>query len=259
MMQKILVLLLVLLPSVYGQTGGLRTDKFILYTNDFKTNWWAAQSTCRRHHTDLVTIRDEEENLDFVSGYGWIGLHRQGSNLPWKWSRGDEIANFTLWESGELDSNDRCAYKYPRTQKWRGGSCDDIHSFMCSDEKLVLVKKKKTWEDALIHCRRMEPLDKNKKALAHKNHRFDLATLITQDDHDFAREKAQEATTDEVWTGLRYLAGEWMWVGGETVEYQDITSCPTEKLCGVLEKNGTRKHGRSDCEKKMNFLCYRKN
>ncbi|XP_071330860.1 C-type mannose receptor 2-like isoform X2 [Trachinotus anak] len=255
-MKKILVPLLFLLPSVCGQVGGLRTNKFLTFSD---MTWWEAQSTCRRNHTDLVSIRDEKENQNFASGYGWIGLHQVDSNLPWKWSRGDEIATFTFWKSGEPDAGDHCAFKEQSSGEWKSDSCSNTHSFMCPDERLVLVKEKKTWEDALDHCRSMEALDTSKPVSAYLNHRFDLATLITQDDHDFAREKAQEATTDEVWTGLRYLAGEWMWVGGETVEYQDITSCPTEKLCGVLEKNGTRKYGRSDCENQMNFLCYRKN
>ncbi|KAF7643116.1 hypothetical protein LDENG_00242840 [Lucifuga dentata] len=69
---------------------------------------------------------------------------------------------------------------------------------MCYDETLVLVQENKTWEEALQHCRSLEAVDSSKAATEYQNHRYDLVSLLTQDDHDYAREKAQEATTDEV-------------------------------------------------------------
>lgn len=59
--------------------------------------------------------------------------------------------------------------------------------FMCYDESLTLVKENKTWDEALEYCRTLN-----------KANSYDLATLITDDDHDFAQEKAQLATTEEV-------------------------------------------------------------
>uniref|UniRef100_A0A3B4TQQ4 C-type lectin domain-containing protein n=1 Tax=Seriola dumerili TaxID=41447 RepID=A0A3B4TQQ4_SERDU len=100
-MLKILVPLLLLLPSVCGQVGGLRAAKFKHYSYfNYKRTWAEAQVFCRRNHTDLVTIRNEEENRAFLNIYGWIGLYREDSNSPWKWSRGGEIANFITWVSG---------------------------------------------------------------------------------------------------------------------------------------------------------------
>lgn len=61
------------------------------------------------------------------------------------------------------------------------------HTFMCYDEMLVLVKDNKTWEEALEHCRSLGGGDI-----------YDLPPLITDDDHQYARERAQEAITDEV-------------------------------------------------------------
>lgn len=73
----------------------------------------------------------------------------------------------------------------PDKNKWYSD-----RSFMCYDEPLVLVKEKKTWEEALKHCRSLEPVDPSQPATAYQNYRYDLATLLTQDDHAFAREKA---------------------------------------------------------------------
>uniref|UniRef100_A0A3Q3JKZ9 C-type lectin domain-containing protein n=1 Tax=Monopterus albus TaxID=43700 RepID=A0A3Q3JKZ9_MONAL len=60
-----------------------------------RSPWQDAQSFCREYHTDLLTIKSEEENQNLAGTKGWIGLYRQNSAGPWKWSRGDEIATFT--------------------------------------------------------------------------------------------------------------------------------------------------------------------
>ena len=70
---------------------------------------------------------------------------------------------------------------------------------MCYNEKLVLVRTRKTWEGALRHCRGLKAVDPSKPADAFRNHQYDLATLISEDDHVFAREKAQETDNDSVW------------------------------------------------------------
>lgn len=69
---------------------------------------------------------------------------------------------------------------------------------MCNTELLVLVKENKTWEEALIHCRALEAKDPNLPVTAEGNHKYDLATLLTDDDHKFAQGKARSATTDKV-------------------------------------------------------------
>lgn len=67
------------------------------YSGSYMTTWTKAQTFCRKYHTDLITIRNEQENTFFKSG-GWIGLYRANTNT-WKWSRGDEIASFIKWGS----------------------------------------------------------------------------------------------------------------------------------------------------------------
>ncbi|KAI3360240.1 hypothetical protein L3Q82_014554, partial [Scortum barcoo] len=255
MMKKIciLVALLLVLPPVCELYVGLRREAFIYYY-DFK-NWYDAQATCRRYYTDLVTISDEEENQDFFSGWGWIGLYKD-ENSQWRWSRRNEIANFTSWKDGEPQCDKRCAFKDPSTNKWESDYCGKNHYFLCSDESLVLVKENKTWEEALNHCRSLEAANQSLPATAYQNHRYDLVTLVTDDDYNYALKKARGATTVGVWTGLRFLADEWVWVGGETVQMKDLPKCPT-KNCVVLN-NSTNFIKEQDCHEKRNFLCYRK-
>lgn len=96
MMKKVCILvpLLLLLPPV--KLRDLRAQTFIYY--DTAKSWADAQAVCRENHTDLITIRDATENLDFF--HGWLGLYRDDSTSDWKWSRGDEKANFTTWKDG---------------------------------------------------------------------------------------------------------------------------------------------------------------
>lgn len=68
---------------------------FTYYTDSYKRNWASAQAFCRKHRTDLVQIRNAKESEVF-QGYGWIGLYREDASSPWKWSRGGEIAIFTM-------------------------------------------------------------------------------------------------------------------------------------------------------------------
>lgn len=98
----------------------------------------------------------------------------------------------------EPNVGENCAFKYRDTEKWESDPCDRSHSFMCYDETLALVKENKTWEEALKHCRALEAVDPSKPATDYQNHRYDLATLLTDDDQVFAQTKAQGATTKEV-------------------------------------------------------------
>ncbi|KAK1878072.1 Macrophage mannose receptor 1 [Dissostichus eleginoides] len=128
-------------------------------------------------------------------------------------------------------------------------------------QTLVLVKRKKTWDQALRHCRLLEAKNPQKPVNLRWNYRYELASVLTPDDRAYARLRAGEASTDQVWTGLRLLAGQWFWTGdGEAVQDVDeeMQCGRTQSFCGVLVKNSTKSYETEDCSKKLNFLCYRK-
>lgn len=190
------------------------------------------------------------------------------------------VKRLLLLTADDPDYGENCAFK--SEEEWRSKTCDEERTFMCYNEKLVLVKERKTWEGALHHCRGLKAVDPSQPANAYQNHRYDLATLITEDDHIFAREKAQETDSQsvwlfstgymcycpslclhlsakclQVWTGLRFLAGQWVWVGGEEVLYENMSRCPKDH-CGTLVKNSTKPFATRDCTKRRSFLCYKK-
>ncbi|KAF7646330.1 hypothetical protein LDENG_00189800 [Lucifuga dentata] len=145
-------------------------------------------------------------------------------------------------------------------------SCSTKLPFVCFKDNLVLVKENKTWEEALEHCRAMKRF-KYKKYDYHNNYydynyfyyyfRYDLVSVQPGDDHHYMTSRIQEATTDEVWVGLRFLESHWLWMDRKSLAYQDIPSCPSE-YCGVLTKNETVTAEARNCKERRNFLCYDK-
>ncbi|XP_041858772.1 C-type mannose receptor 2-like [Melanotaenia boesemani] len=257
MMRNICVSLLLILPPVCGQQSDLRTTSFKHYSN--MKSWEDAQSFCREKHTDLATLRSDKDNQVLGGDGGWIGLYRENENFTWKWSRGDETATFFKWAVGEPNNmqTELCVLRWYGTKNWYNVVCNRIQQYMCYDENLILVTENKTWEEALDHCRSLGGEDSENPDSVSWKPSYDLVTLITEDDHDYARERAQQATTDEVWTGLRFLGDGWFWVGGEPVQYQDIPSCPAYG-CGVLEKNSKTSFGLRACSQRRNFFCYKR-
>ncbi|KAF3847062.1 hypothetical protein F7725_004140 [Dissostichus mawsoni] len=221
---------LLLLAAVCGST--LRPS--FKYYDELKT-WSEAQTFCRGHHSDLATIRAGEK----LEG-----------------SFGDHV-----WIDEPNHDHENCVFINMNTQKGFDAQCDRRERFLCYNETLVLVKRKKTWDQALRHCRLLEAKNPKKAVNLRWNYRYDLASVLTPDDRAYARLRAGEASTDQVWTGLRLLAGQWFWTGdGEAVqEVDEEMQCGrTQSFCGVLVKNSTKSYETEDCSKKLNFLCYRK-
>uniref|UniRef100_A0A8C1E5M1 C-type lectin domain-containing protein n=1 Tax=Cyprinus carpio carpio TaxID=630221 RepID=A0A8C1E5M1_CYPCA len=107
------------------------------------------------------------------------------------------------------------------------------------------AKAKETWEGALDYCR---------------THYNDLASLSTKEKMDSALLEITQAETEYVWTGLRHLAGDWLWVTGDDLNYtawyqNEQPQCPARELhCGALDKQ-TKLWTHRDCEEKLSFFC----
>lgn len=101
-------------------------------------NWTDAQSYCRRHYTDLASVRNPQENeqirlLKPAGVVPWIGLYRD----TWKWSNGG-IYLFRHWASGEPDGGiENCtAADFSLSGRWEDWECGYKKPFICySGEK----------------------------------------------------------------------------------------------------------------------------
>ncbi|XP_073319973.1 macrophage mannose receptor 1-like [Pagrus major] len=214
--------------------------------------WSEAREYCKNHFDDLATFESRSGLEAFVTGRDypvWIGLYRDGGTF--KWSTG--VSEYLNWASNEPGNNGDCvSISSADEKKMAVQDCSARFPFVCFRDNLVLVKENKTWEEALEHCRGLEPSSGS-------NPRYELLSVQPGDDHKYVMDKVRVAVTEKVWAGLRFLAGEWLWVNKADLLYSDLPLCPTmEQHCGALSKNYTGQMETIDCSEKFNFLCYRR-
>nr|XP_046251768.1 macrophage mannose receptor 1-like isoform X2 [Scatophagus argus] len=205
--------------------------------------WSEAQQYCRDQLDDLVTIK-HSFNLDSDVRHNgfpvWTGLHKDGQT--WKWSRG--LSDYRKWASGEPGNNsdNNCVSISSFSKEMATQNCSARFPFVCFRDNLVLVKEKKTWEEALEHCRALQ---------------YELVSVQPGTDHSYVMRKVMEANTEKVWAGLRFLAGRWLWVNKASMLYSGLPHCPLERQhCGALSKSDSGSLETIDCLEKLNFLCY---
>lgn len=226
-------------------------EKYV-YVQDNK-NWPDARQHCLDHYTDFLALTSEEEERvfkEFVndnSWKGWIGLYWDGPHIKWKWSGGEFV---TYHNNLDLPANlagpvlERIAENiFWTSQEWEWESGDDYHNFFCVN--MVPVAEKKTWEDALDHCRETNT---NLTSLLSLTESFMAQSEIKLSDY-----------TEQVWIGLRYLGNSWMWVNGDPLPYEAWPNgdqdhmCPMLRRCLALTKQGAWES--RDCQEKHSFIC----
>ncbi|XP_044040839.1 putative C-type lectin domain family 20 member A [Siniperca chuatsi] len=219
-------------------------DKFSLINNVM--TWPQAQNYCRQHHTDLVSGLNQLKELTDVSYSGknlWIGLFRD----TWRWSDGSN-SSFRNWdlELFKDEDNKTCAMTVlNRVAKWNSDDCNKTKPFFCYDDKVILIKQNKTWEEALYYCR--------------ENHN-DLVSITKPDEQRWVQERAKKADTPFVWLGLRYTCtlGFWFWVSDEVVNYKNWAPGQNMDKCdmsGAIDKGGQHEWFKKVDNEEFNFIC----
>ncbi|XP_043954163.1 macrophage mannose receptor 1-like [Gambusia affinis] len=216
-------------------------------SEEMKT-WQEAQSFCREKHTDLISgtkqLEDEEVKKLMKSSdqITYFGLFRDN----WRWSDGSSFS-FRHWNN-ELNNpesvRDLCA-KIDDGGRWKNENCDERKPFICYDDKVILIKENKTWEEALYYCR---------------DHHHDLVTITNMEDQRWIQEKVKNASTDYVWTGLRYTCtlDLWFWVSDEVVSYKNWAEGEPMDDCdmsGAMETRGGHQWRKKNDLEEFNFIC----
>ncbi|KAL1268279.1 hypothetical protein QQF64_033642 [Cirrhinus molitorella] len=244
-------LTVLLIMELCGLSSGLKQH---FYVNEEK-KWLCAYHHCRNyfHALSTFTTANEEErflaNATSQTSDAWVGLHRKPKTEVWKWLA-DIDAEQISWDTDPTMTqpnnitNQNCGFLHKDHKKLHDERCTMRKPFFCMTD-FVLVHQNKTWDGALEYCR---------------THYNDLASLSTTERMNSALLEVTQAETEYVWTGLRYLAGDWFWVSGDgpdyTAWYQNKEpQCPARDLrCGALDKT-TRLWTHRNCEKKLNFFC----
>ncbi|XP_069054026.1 macrophage mannose receptor 1-like isoform X2 [Lepisosteus oculatus] len=232
-----------------------KTERSNVTLIELNQTWTEAQSLCRQNHTELVSVRSQSENEEVRRSARrhrvWIGLY----NEPWKWSD-QGASSFRNWAGGQPGSagGQRCAQVdlqgSPRGG-WTETNCSEIRPFFChwDNRNLVLVREKKSWAEALDHCRRNSSY---------------LLAITSDEEQSYAVEEARSAESSLVWLGLRQsrIFGFWFWVNGQPLNYQKWgtgggNQSTSNSYCGALDRDGGGSWTNRDCEKKLSFICYR--
>ncbi|KAK9969864.1 hypothetical protein ABG768_028005 [Culter alburnus] len=244
-MKTTLTVLLIL--KLFGLSSGLIKQHF--FVNEDK-NCLDAHQHCITYFNGLSSFTNENEKQRFLAdavgqtSNAWVGLHKLWG--IWKWTGGDYATNISWDSSNQQGFDENCAFLHKDTKKLHDENCYAIHKFFCMNiSEFVLVQQEESWEGALEYCR---------------THYNDLASLSSENRMNSALQRITQVQTEYVWTGLRFLAGEWFWVNGDDLDFtawpqSGQPQCPARNLrCGALGKL-TKVWTPRDCEEKLNFFC----
>uniref|UniRef100_A0A8B9H3W8 C-type lectin domain-containing protein n=1 Tax=Astyanax mexicanus TaxID=7994 RepID=A0A8B9H3W8_ASTMX len=228
--------------------------KSYVFINEAKS-WYEAQSYCRKHHTDLASVRNQIENQQ-ISSAGitverlWIGLF----NDSWEWSD-QSSSSFRYWNPSQPDNNalTKCAAASVKDQgQWEDIRCEEQHPFICHENKLILIQQNLTWKGALRYCR--------------ENH-VDLVSVHSEEIQLWVKDVAQKASTDHVWLGLRHTCtlSFWFWMSGESFCYPNWApgngtegeDCSPVERTGAVQARGDQQWVSLPENQTLNFICIR--
>ncbi|XP_058866605.1 macrophage mannose receptor 1-like [Acipenser ruthenus] len=216
--------------------------------------WYEAQQYCRDNYTDLVSVKNEDENKKIKEKANgnpvWIGLF----NNPWKWSDGGDNYTPQNWSENQSDNyegKEKCVTIQNKTNKLtlNDNPCSTAHPFFCYDDgkKLFLVKESKTWEEAVEYCR--------------ANY-TDLVSIESEEKLQRVYREANKASSSHVWLGLLQSCtfGFWYWVDGTQSCYDNWAPEPRCQSgcnqCGVMTVKNGLKWTEKPCTERFNFICY---
>uniref|UniRef100_A0A8C1AEW8 Si:dkey-11o15.8 n=1 Tax=Cyprinus carpio carpio TaxID=630221 RepID=A0A8C1AEW8_CYPCA len=183
----------------------------VIYHN--KT-WTEAQSYCREHHTDLISIRNETENyrvqslISSNSGF-WIGLYRTRS-----WSD-QSNSSFSNWRTGQPDNAGNSEYctavSFSDSGSWTDENCNTALPFICysalaSSRQYHFVNESKTWTEAQRYCRQ---------------NNTDLATIENMEEMNRLINTVNGSYNGSAWIGLYDDVNSWRWSLEDNDFYQE--------------------------------------
>ncbi|KAI5091455.1 C-type mannose receptor 2 isoform X2 [Silurus meridionalis] len=179
--------------------------------------WTEAQHYCRKHYTDLASVRKQTDNQEILNLTGgsaaWIGLYRtrlwsnkqESTYENWRPATPEQPDNglYAKWESG----NQHCtAVSFRDSGHWTDENCLATFPFICYEKSCTgssctlhqyhFVNENKTWTDAQGYCR-----DKY----------TDLATIDNMEEMNSLINTVNGIYLGLAWIGLYNDLNSWKW------------------------------------------------
>ena len=103
-------------------------------------NWTEAQKTCEKHNANLVTVKNQEENVYIqhrLNGEkGWVGLNDRDSEGTFLWVD-KQTASFRYWAQNQPNDfkNEDCVHTLGvrHSFTWNDVKCDSCNNYTCSE------------------------------------------------------------------------------------------------------------------------------
>ncbi|XP_030630836.1 macrophage mannose receptor 1-like [Chanos chanos] len=225
---------------------------------DQSMSWTEAQSYCRQHYTDLVSVRNDNELQQILSIRGtstvWIGLYR--TRL---WSD-ESNSTFRNWSPGQPDNaggNQNCtAVSFSDSGKWTDEKCLNTFPFFCyimesmRSRQYHFVNESKTWAEAQTYCR---------------DNYTDLATIDNLEEMNRLIDAVNGSYNGLAWIGLYDDLNSWRWsledsdfYKAEEREFRAWNREPDDlhgrEFCVVMGSNGAWFDRR--CNWHFHFICF---
>ncbi|XP_053085732.1 macrophage mannose receptor 1 [Pangasianodon hypophthalmus] len=232
----------------YEQAASSQTPNYHLILES-KT-WYEAQRYCRGNYTDLVSIRDQQQNEEVkIKGLNsnmpfWIGLLRD----RWQWTEGGNSA-YRNWASDHPQQSANCVAL--TGGKWHSVPCSNNHSALCYNTSIHVSDVALSWEKALDYC------DKENRAGF-----WQIESKAEQEKLEF--ELRRRRVSQPVWVGLRQslLFGFWIWADGKAVfpyANWDEGKQPEHQLsehCGAVVPQTNYTWRDKNCQSHYRALCH---
>nr|XP_055049385.1 C-type mannose receptor 2-like [Misgurnus anguillicaudatus] len=192
--------------------------------------WRDAQSFCRQHHTDLASVRNQNESeqiqkiINNTQISVWIGLFSDS----WEWlDKSDSTFRYWISKPSTIPNEICTEVKMKDQGQWNDEVCSNSQTFVCHEDKLVLINESLSWSDALSYCRQ---------------HHVDLVSVDSEEIQRWVSGLVKQASTPEVWLGLRHSCalGVWFWMNGQMVCYQNWVNSTVDKSCDTVRSGAVQ-------------------
>ncbi|XP_076837008.1 secretory phospholipase A2 receptor-like [Brachyhypopomus gauderio] len=218
-------------------------------------SWYEAQRYCREKYTDLISIRDQEQNEEVnLNGKNsttpfWIGLLCD----DWEWTDGG-LSTYRNWGTDHPQRTGDCTTLLGG--KWVSVPCGNGQSALCYHSNATVFSAAGGSRLRTFHIIVDESLTQSEAQTACRRNYTDLVTVYSEEDNSVLANLTEEAGLYAAWIGLQPSQPSYKWSNGDAVTFVNLTEdCGTWNCCATMMANGSWEC--NNCTEKNNFMCHK--